>query len=408
MQSALLRVTLAACLMPASVDAHSLVHTESEALARLSAESPRVRAIRASIDIARADVLAAARWPNPRLIFDHESVAGITENLTMVSQTLPITGVRTFKVRSAATLVEATEHRAEEEVRRARTDLRLTFAQLVAAQIRERELSRTLDRLRDLASVLSKREAAGESAGFDRLRAEREVVDVETDRALAAAERARAQVHLTSFFADPVSPATLVASEAAVPRTALPPIEALIDRAETSRGELLALRQEEAAAELAERAAGRRAIPEPEIIAGTKSSTFGGGDIGVVVTLQGTLPLFDRGQPERALARARANEAHARAAVVRVTLRADIAAWRAAVIDRRKIADQYRGAAVASAAELERIAQVSYEAGERGILELLDAHRAGSTARVRQAALDASVREAEIELEFVSGWEISK
>ena len=30
----------------------------------------------------------------------------------------------------------------------------------------------------------------------------------------------------------------------------------------------------------------------------------------------------------------------------------------------------------------------------------------GSTARVRQAALDAAVRQAEIELEFVSGWEI--
>ena len=56
--------------------------------------------------------------------------------------------------------------------------------------------------------------------------------------------------------------------------------------------------------------------------------------------------------------------------------------------------------------EIERIAQVSYDAGERGILELLDAYRTGASARVRQAALDAAVRQAEIELEFVSGWEI--
>ena len=56
--------------------------------------------------------------------------------------------------------------------------------------------------------------------------------------------------------------------------------------------------------------------------------------------------------------------------------------------------------------EVERIAQVSYDAGERGILELLDAYRTSSSARVRQAALDAAAREAEIELEFVSGWEI--
>jgi outer membrane protein TolC len=61
---------------------------------------------------------------------------------------------------------------------------------------------------------------------------------------------------------------------------------------------------------------------------------------------------------------------------------------------------------VNSAAQIERIAQVSYDAGERGILELLDAYRTGSTARVRQAALDTDARQSEIELEYVSGWEI--
>ena len=79
---------------------------------------------------------------------------------------------------------------------------------------------------------------------------------------------------------------------------------------------------------------------------------------------------------------------------------------RAAVIERRETADRYRRGAVDGADQIERIAQVSYDAGERGILELLDAYRIGATARVRQAALDAAVRQAEIELEYVSGWEI--
>ena len=47
-----------------------------------------------------------------------------------------------------------------------------------------------------------------------------------------------------------------------------------------------------------------------------------------------------------------------------------------------------------------------WDAGERGILELLDAYRTSSSARVRQAVLDAAVQDAEIELEFLSGWEI--
>ena len=67
--------------------------------------------------------------------------------------------------------------------------------------------------------------------------------------------------------------------------------------------------------------------------------------------------------------------------------------------------ERYRAEAIRSADQVERIAQVSYDAGERGILELLDAYRTGGTARIRQAALDAAVRQAEIELEFASGWE---
>jgi outer membrane protein, heavy metal efflux system len=87
-------------------------------------------------------------------------------------------------------------------------------------------------------------------------------------------------------------------------------------------------------------------------------------------------------------------------------VRSQIAAWRAAVVERREIAAQYREAVAASVEQIERIAQVSYDAGEQGILELLDAHRTASTAHLRQAELDAAVREAEIELEFVSGLEI--
>jgi cobalt-zinc-cadmium efflux system outer membrane protein len=183
-------------------------------------------------------------------------------------------------------------------------------------------------------------------------------------------------------------------------------VDALVEHGESVRGELLALRREVDAARLAGRAAERRRIPEPEIVAGAKSSTAAGGDRGSVVTVQASIPLFDRFRAEKALAEARAAQAEARADAFRVALRTEIAALRVAVLERRVTAEHYRAAAVNSANEIERIAQVSYDAGERGILELLDAYRTGSAARVRQALLDAAVRQAEVELEFVSGWEI--
>jgi cobalt-zinc-cadmium efflux system outer membrane protein len=284
--------------------------------------------------------------------------------------------------------------------------LRLAYADLVAAQIRERELTRSRDRLQELARILDRREASGDAAGFDRLRAEREVLDVEADRVLAAADSARAQARLAGFFAAGTDPSTLVADERPIPARDLPPVDVLTGQAERSRGEILALQQDAESARLLLQAADRRRIPEPELIAGTKSSSVGGGDIGSVIGIQAVLPLFDRGQPERARAQARAVQASARLESFRITLRSDIAVVRTAAIERRRAAEQYRSSALKTSGEVERIAQVSYDAGERGILELLDAYRTSSSARVRQAALDAAAREAEIELEFVSGWEI--
>jgi len=402
----MLCAALMAGVWPSSVGAQSVTLTEADAIARLSADSPRVRAIRAGVDVARADVLGVGRWPNPRLNVDREAVAGISETLTTVLQPLPITGRRTLERASAAALADANERRADDELRRAKADLRLAYADLVVAQIRERELTRSRDRLQELARILEKREAAGDAAGFDRLRAEREVLEVEADRVIAIADRERAQARLAGFFAAGTDPSTLVAEERVIGARDLPSVDALVERAERSRGEILALQKETDSAQLLLRAAERRRIPEPELMAGTKSSSVGRGDVGSVISVQAVLPLFDRGQPERALAQARATQASARLESLRISLRSDITATRAAAVERRRAAARYRDAALTNVVEVERIAQVSYDAGERGILELLDAFRTSSSARVRQAALDASAREAEIELEFVSGWEI--
>jgi outer membrane protein, heavy metal efflux system len=383
-----------------------LVLTEADAIARLSPDSPRVRAIRSGIELARADVLAASRWPNPRLYVGREAVAGVSETITTVLQPLPITGQRRFEIEAAGALVDATSYRADDALRRARADLRLAYADLAAAQARERELTASGDRLQDLASILTRREREGDAAGFDRLRAEREVLDVEADRVIAAADKARAQGRLASFFATSIDPASLVAEGRTGTARDVPPVETLLEQAERTRGEVLALSKELDSARFAERAADRRRVPEPEVIAGTKTSTFAGGDVGSVLSVQAVLPLFDKGAPERARAQARASQASTRLEAMRISLRGEIAAWRSAALERRAAAERYRASAVASAADVERIARVSYESGERGILELLDAYRTSSSARVRQAALDASAREAEIELEFVSGWDM--
>jgi len=326
----------------------------------------------------------------------------------MVAQPLPITGRRGLEVDAASALVAASEQRADEAVRQVRAALRRAYTDLVGAQLRATEMIASRDRLRGLANVLGRREAAGEAAGYDRLRAEREVIEIEADLTAARADRARAQAALAAFFAPTTDPATLVAAvpQAGVPRQPLPTAEELVAHAESQLPELSALKHEQASASLAISAAGRRPIPEPEVVAGTKSSDVAGGDVGTVFSVHLAVPLFDRAKPEQALAQARRAQAEARIAAFQAVLHAAVAALRTIVLERRQAADSYRGATATSAAQLERIAQVSYDAGERSILELVDAYRNSGSTRLRQVALDAAVRNAEIELELVSGWEI--
>jgi len=150
---------VAAALSCVSATASSqTVLTEAEALARLSADSPRVRAIRADVEVARAEVLAAGRWPNPRLTINRESVAGIAELMALVTQPLPITGRRGLEVQAASATADAASSRADDAVRVARAELRAAYADLVAAQGREAELTRARDRLRELAGYLAARD----------------------------------------------------------------------------------------------------------------------------------------------------------------------------------------------------------------------------------------------------------
>ena len=76
--------------------------------------------------------------------------------------------------------------------------------------------------------------------------------------------------------------------------------------------------------------------------------------------------------------------------------------------ERRTAAQSYRQEAVPRSDELRRIAQVSYDAGERGILELLDAYRSAADARLRLLELDAAAAHADIDLELATAVEIRK
>ena len=224
---------------------------------------------------------------------------------------------------------------------------------------------------------------------------------------------------LAAFFADTADASRIVAVPRSTPNAPVPAVDALMILAETTRGELLALRKDLEAATLSG-AGGATGVccRNRRSFVGTKSSTASGGDVGSGITIGGgdigpvfgvhaTIPLFDRvGSGTRAGRREGVTGRGAGAAFRHDAAGDSHGTPRRGHRATRSVLNATGRARSTDAAEIERIAQVSYDAGERGILELLDAYRLGASARVRQAALDLAVRQAEIELEFVSGWEI--
>src|SRR5262249_28453584 len=211
-------------------------------------------------------------------------------------------------------------------------------------------------------------------------------------------DRARAQGRLAGFFAASLDPASLVAADRVVTVREVPPVDALLEQAERTRGEILALRKEVESADFAARAADRRRVPEPEVIGGTKSSNFEGGGVGSVLAVQAVLPLFDVGRAERARAQARASQASARLEALQMTLRGDIAAWRGAALERRAAADRYRASAGAAASGGGRLARGRQRSGERGGLEMLRADPLSASPRVRPGPAHAAGAEGRIGL----------
>ena len=64
---------------------------------------------------------------------------------------------------------------------------------------------------------------------------------------------------------------------------------------------------------------------------------------------------------------------------------------------------RYRSDAVAPSAELVRIAEAAYRAGESTVLELLDAYKGALEAELTALDLEWKAREARIELDQLTG-----
>jgi cobalt-zinc-cadmium efflux system outer membrane protein len=159
--------------------------------------------------------------------------------------------------------------------------------------------------------------------------------------------------------------------------------------------------------ELERKAARRKRFPEPTLTAGWKrTDALGRSDTGYIAALSVPLPIFDRGRLDGARAGAEAERVELEAEILERRIRAEVQAAVAREQAARRTARAYSQGIERRAAELHRIAQIRYDEGESGILELLDAHRTSVTMELRALAAGHEARSAEIDLDRVVGSEV--
>lgn len=380
--------------------------TETSVVQKFLEQNPYAREARARAAIAQAEAKGRSLYANPSFNYTREG-AGLTE-FFQAEQAIPINGRLKLLRQAGDSAVRATEAEGAFDIWQARTSLRLTFYQLLAAQERERVYSTGLKEIENVIRVLRDREREGEGSKFDRMRTERERAELLAELALVRAEMELERSRLVAFL----PPATGIATVAGQIETVLGPLDGttLVQRAMGAREDFRAEQRRLEQFRLEERAADRLKIPEPLLNAGFKRADVGqnrianGGVVGVTVPL----PLFNKGQAEVARYSAEQERISARLQILTQRIRAAVEGTVRAFNVRVQARDRYRQELADSGPELIRIATVAYQEGEIGVLQLLDAYRSQRQAQLRMLDIQAAVKEAQIELERVVGEELGK
>lgn len=374
--------------------------TEREAL-RLALERPEFSLLQqARLDEAEAALVEASTWSNPslELEFERERGASSRERSWQISQPLDLSGRRDLRKAAARHRLRATEadNRSRHNARIA--ELRLAFHALLLQQEQARSIDAWAERFARIDRVVNKLAKAGEVSGYDRRRLAREQHSAAARLAEARAEEARRRSRLAALIGHEIGED--LAGPLLPPE---PPSLTALQADLAARPEIAALDAHIAAAETDADAA-QNNLPELTLGFGRKQLQDGPTrDTGNLVMLSLNLPLFDRQQAREQQAAAQRQAARAELELSRQQAEGELLGLHRQLGQLMAAASRYRSEAVAPSAELIRIAESAYRAGESTALELLDAYKGALEAELTALDLEWKARSARIELDQLTG-----
>ncbi len=379
--------------------------TDAQLLERFLSRSPYIRLMRAGVAVVQAEAEARTRYPNPAATYSREG-AGFVE-FFQIEQALVLSRRRAYLKEAGSAAVSAADLSSSRILWNLRGELRQAFYRLLAAQERLRILEGSVAELEKVIAILRRREEEGEGSKYDRLRAERELVDARVDVASAGVIVEQERSRITAFFSETDVAPSITAVGSFGPLTAAPPLEKLIARALEKRPDYASEKMQAERYRNEKLAAERLKIPDPVVSAGVKrGEVLPRTEQSYVLSVSIPIPLFNRGRAEVARALSEYERSQHRLEVLAQQIRSEVTAAYMAFETRRTAAESYRREIGERAAELTSIAQLAYHEGERTILELLDVYRVARQGQLRAIEHEAAAKDAAIELERAVGEEV--
>jgi cobalt-zinc-cadmium efflux system outer membrane protein len=365
------------------------------AIAIARAQNPRIAAASAGVRAAGARIAPAGALTDPTVTLGamNYMLPGLsprgdpmTMNQVTVMQMLPVNGTLRLRRSAARSDSAGTALRRDALALDVEHEVRTRYWELYHTDRALETMAGTLGALRDLVGISSAMYAVGSTSQADVLRAQLAVTRMQQDIADMDLQRVTAAAALNGLLGrDPEARIVLRPGAAhelhggevmALEMPALPPVDSLLQWADSGNIEIAALRSGVAAARANEDAARRMLLPD--LTVGLSYGQRTGSNDMVSAMVGVSVPVFARSRQlkMREESRAMREMAEGEIAAMRLSIRTELVTARAEAETARRQVTLYTGTLVPQAAAVYEASLTAYRVGRVDFMAVLDARMA--------------------------------
>ncbi|MDX1693806.1 MAG: TolC family protein [Ketobacteraceae bacterium] len=373
--------------------------TENDIVERGISDSVFKAGIEARLAQAQGKVAASGRWQNPTVEFSRETLdvpGGSSEETSIwIEQRINIAGVKRLESDMAELNLDSVKAQLQVAERSWVNLLRRRFYALLATGVKLEHLDVQLSQLKSVASIVAKREAKGDASRFDLQRINQQLAMMLSEKSMMLSDFNIQQDQL--FSALELQPQSIAGD-------LLPSQDVSSDFDPESHPDILALAARKQTFLTEAKAADRSRWPELTLAIGHKEVSEPGQDAdGNMLAVGVEIPLFSGSDAQQQIASAQAHQAQADLIRLRRELNAGYVAVLRQYQTLKETAEALAFAEEKTQPSLSRLAELSYQAGELGVMELLGAYQSDLETRLRFVDTALAARQAYIQLQQFRG-----